>query len=40
MIEEIELHREGVRAPGRHLDTRRLDHYGSARRCDFDAERG
>jgi hypothetical protein len=38
MIKEIELHR--VRALGRHLVTRRLDHYGSAAGGDFDPERG
>jgi hypothetical protein len=38
MVKEIELHH--VRALGRPLDTRRLDHYGSAARGDFGAERG
>jgi hypothetical protein len=35
MVEEIELHHEH-----RHLDMRRLDHFGSAARGDCDAERG
>jgi hypothetical protein len=38
MIKEIELHH--VRALGRHLVTRGLDHFGSAARGDYDAERG
>jgi hypothetical protein len=38
MVEEIELHH--VRALGRHLVMRRLDHFGSAARGDFGVERG
>ncbi len=38
MIEEIALHREGIRALCRRFDVRRLDIFGSAAYGDFDPE--
>ncbi len=39
MIDEIELHREELRALCRRFHVRRLDLFGSAARGDFDPER-
>jgi len=39
MIDELELHREELRALCQRLHVRRLDLFGSAARSDFDPER-